>query len=670
MDYLLKDGLSQTWLVGNNLVTITTAGCPSAPTRNGLCDRCLQIGKATQLGTKSETIGTAPLSPEIGIGATSAGTVGGSAEQNIERRYTKVSLQHSSGNESAGSTDLTSSTSTSSSHHAPSHSSTQRQTSNSSTASFEALSRRGSNPDADLHSAGGGSMLGTSLQQLSTPVSGSSSQLQVQQPICIRSCTGWAEILVRRPTGNISWITRIQNPIANDCFGHDMPFSNIASLFLPTLHGGVFGPDFVEEVKFLSPRVSIGPETSPMSFGGVGTMGVGATSSRDSLGFNAEEQRVTAAKVVAKVRALQRQEEITSASASTAAIDIPKAVKRVGKEALSGSVSDGEADEEGAAFDDGTSKSRNPVRRVNSSPEMSSSWRSSFLANKPRPLSKELSNTEITGTAEDRLDVASVSGSSEQLQKKKTVGYSKDMRVSCEAIPEEIAGSTPPSQTDSLKVSNVQQTESGAQEKATASDIVLVQKSLDLPNRESVQVPLKQHSADDATQQMSTLAVGGPVATTVIPVQTSLSATTLKITPKAAAAAQKITAKPPLSPAPLSPRMVAKNSAHHLGLAKSSSSGGNNGGNSGNGDNSNNGGGSTSSDYNNGDGIRGRSKTISVVREVNGKSRPATSSFRFGAQKPAQINTKLCMNPSFVFMQLYHTGQLQVSWYNKTWVGV
>lgn len=69
-------------------------------------------------------------------------------------------------------------------------------------------------------------------------------------------------------------------------------------------------------------------------------------------------------------------------------------------------------------------KSRNPVRRSNSSPEMSANWKNPFLNQK-----QENENNE---------------NKEEEACKKKN--YGKDMRVSCEAIPEEIAGmgTTPP----------------------------------------------------------------------------------------------------------------------------------------------------------------------------------------------------------------------------------
>ncbi|XP_073839436.1 TSC complex subunit tuberin [Musca autumnalis] len=604
VEHLLKDGHSQTWLVGHNLVTITTSGCPSAPTRNGLCDRCSQLGKAYTLSPKSSTDtnpGTTPISPEINQQTQTAPT--------YEHRYTKVSLQHSSGNESAGSTDLTSSSS-STSH------TTQRQTSNSSTASLEALSRRGSNPEAGSTDLGVGgscvSLLGNSLSSSSVCAS----------PICVRSCTGWAEIFIRRPTGNISWITRIQNPISNECFGYEVPFSSMVSLFLPTAQGGVFGPDFMQNETLTDLNISNdSKERTPTP------IPVEVVAKQENK--NEEENRTRS---TSKTRPLLRQEEISSSavavgSAGTAAIDIPKktAGKR-GKEALCGSVSDGEADEEYMNIDGGQMRARKPVRRVNSSPEMSSSWRNTFLANKPAPLGQESGGVVADTTNTDPSQQQHLQQL--QQQKKKTVQYSK---VSCEAIPEEIAGSTPPQ--------NVASNNNDGTLKAP----------------EAGTLPPKQLSADDVSQKGSS---------GQIPVQQSASSTSLKST-GGGASDEKVVNKPPLSPAPQhSPRMEKSHApavkstsfGSHQGLAKSSS-----GGNNVNMASSATGGSGSANDYNNGE-MRGRSKTISVVREVNnGKTRPTTSSFsRFGNNKP-QLNTKLCINPSFIFMQLYHTGHVQVT---------
>ncbi|XP_054732687.1 tuberin [Anastrepha obliqua] len=700
VEYLLKDGFSQTWVVGHNLVTITTSGCPTAPIRNGLCDRCSQMGKlplsnSSLMTSKSDSSSTAPLSPET------TNTQSSAAPSTTERRYTKASLQYSSGNESAGSTDLTSSSSSASAAVNSNTATTQRQISNSSTASLEVLSRRGSNPEPT--EGGAGVVTGSTTSLLgghslsTTSISASPTQLQpVQQQTCIRSCTGWAEVLIRRPTGNISWITRIQNPIANDCFGQDLPFSNITSLFLPTAHGGVFGPDFVhsalvpEQQQESVAMLDFGQQPSKALVIGAANASVAATGAADidesvqpnSSALSGSEECKTGA--FTKARALQRQEEISSsttmppsaASLSTAAIDIPKPVasKRAGgKEALADSVSDGEADDDTMQFTDGLSRARNPVRRVNSSPEMSSSWRQTFLTAKPMPLSADTSKVKGSKYSASLQGLEEVHQQQQtqlqqqQQQKKKSVQYTKDMRVSCEAIPEEIAGFTPPqaqtgnepTDASSGGTADKPAAKSAANPATTAVQLLLVS------NTATMALPPKQLSADDVSISASV---------PVTPVQQSTSGSSLKLN----VAVDKVAAKPPHSPAaapsPQSPRVDKQPSGGvqkiatftnapttvHQGLAKSSSSGGGNA-NITSGSSYLGGGGG---DYGNGNGdmMRGRSKTISVVREVNGRSRPATSNFRsFNNNSKPSVNAKLCMNPSFLFMQLYHTGQMQVT---------
>lgn len=570
-EYLLKDGPSQTWLVGHNLITITTSACAAPPTRNGLCERCAAMSKSSSQNLHKSDTSTSnsycPTSPEILTGTTSQ-LEGPDLFQN--KRYTKASLQYSSGTES-GSTDLTASTSSSSQQH---EIRALRQISNegrfsSPSSSIEALSRRGSNPESiDNRDFSSASLLGNSLRP--------SNQTLVQQQICARSCSAWSEIFIRRPTGNISWIMRIQNPIANDCLGNDMQFNDLINLFMPTQYGGLFGPDFAPNEEPIPQPV--GPLTEALQ----------KEITTEQKIKKAEQDAKASAKV------LKRQEEITTSSAS-GPIDIPKKVRRHKEPA--GSFSDIDPDEEDVIFEDGDSRSRNPVRRVNSSPEMSSSWRNPFMGNKGPGKPGEGGNAGASGQtgAPEKDEIVCVEA--DQQQKKK--GFSKDMRVSCEAIPEEIAGSTPPSLAESLKDAD----NSGTKGKKPGEGKTEPEKE---PN-----LPPKQHSADDVTQ---TTFVTGSTSTTSLKIPLDL---------------QKVTSKPPQSPAPLSPRLLVRNT-NNMG-----------------------------SESNGNDLIRGRSKTISVVREVNRNARPTTSFRPRGSNPPT--NSRLGINPSFVFLQLYYTGQLQVT---------
>lgn len=56
---------------------------------------------------------------------------------------------------------------------------------------------------------------------------------QEEHQPCACWCQGWAEIYVRRPTGDMSWIMRIQNSIHMDT-PYDLPLDNITALYMPT----------------------------------------------------------------------------------------------------------------------------------------------------------------------------------------------------------------------------------------------------------------------------------------------------------------------------------------------------------------------------------------------------------------------------------------------------
>lgn len=77
------------------------------------------------------------------------------------------------------------------------------------------------------------------------------------------------------------------------------------------------------------------------------------------------------------------------------------------------------------------------MRRSNSSPEMSANWKNPFL-NKDKLVlqnDRDLNSND----SDSKLDP--------EVKKHAKTTYAKDMRVSCEAIPEEISGTgtTPPS---------------------------------------------------------------------------------------------------------------------------------------------------------------------------------------------------------------------------------
>ncbi|KAJ8983537.1 hypothetical protein NQ317_006582, partial [Molorchus minor] len=209
--------------------------------------------------------------------------------------------------------------------------------------------------------------ISTRLQQLATAE-------RAERDMCACWCQGWAEIHVRRPTGNMSWVMRIQNQISYTHSMYEFPLNEISTLFMPSL--------YVESNSSARPplRRQDSSEEPPNMMDERGLSG-----SNGSLSGSPKQS--------------------PSRQNSRDSID----------------------EELDCMYDDGT-RSRNPVRRTNSSPEMSASWKNPFLYQKPGLEGDDNKNADDDNTKKNKM-------------------YSKDMRVSCEAIPEEIAGTstTPPS---------------------------------------------------------------------------------------------------------------------------------------------------------------------------------------------------------------------------------
>ncbi|XP_044760648.1 tuberin isoform X2 [Coccinella septempunctata] len=195
-----------------------------------------------------------------------------------------------------------------------------------------------------------------------------------EKPLCSCWCQAWAEIYVRRPTGDMSWVMRIQNTISSKSSINEFPLKELTHLFMPSVTTGNAN--------------DISPATSRVN---------------------------SSADAVLDIVLQERDRDIDS---SNLLIRIPGSSSRDSPSRQS-SRDSGDEDME-HIYDDGT-KTRNPVRRSNSSPEMSN-WKNPFLHSKH----DDEKNTEEDGSKKGKL-------------------YSKDMRVSCEAIPEEMAGTTPPS---------------------------------------------------------------------------------------------------------------------------------------------------------------------------------------------------------------------------------
>lgn len=365
-DFLLKEGQSMTWLLGNRLITVTTSGCSSKAMRGGLCDNCWVACKPDS------------LSPEHTL------------------RYTQSSLQRASSGE--GSKDENKLMRQSSIGHGGSNANT---TSNSPIEESKKLPEESDAPKLEYPSEKTDKELPepSKLEQIL------SSEKQEEHVPCACWCQGWAEIYVRRPTGDMSWVMRIQNSMQFETSPLDFPVNDITTLYMPT-------PQSTAN-KIQEPCCAYSQQDFQ------------ADDIRDILEKNFVHLNVEPEGGLLK--------SVTSSSISSGPIAIPGSPARrspsrqSSRDSLEGLE---EADED-------LRRSRNPVRRSNSSPEMSANWKNPFL-NKDKLVlqnDRDLAATDSEG----KLDP--------EVKKHAKTTYAKDMRVSCEAIPEEISGTgtTPPS---------------------------------------------------------------------------------------------------------------------------------------------------------------------------------------------------------------------------------
>ncbi|CAG0892665.1 unnamed protein product, partial [Darwinula stevensoni] len=150
VEALLQNGCSDTWLLTNQLVTITTSSCRGKPWRNQLCDKCHILCSKNQLPLTSF-----PLEEENGRD-------GEGKRRRHQSEYFSASKRSSI---PTVKDDLALSSSPS---HAP--------------------------------------FLRASLEESTGKVGN----------CCTCWCQGWAEIVIRRPTGVTSWVMRLQNSYENN----------------------------------------------------------------------------------------------------------------------------------------------------------------------------------------------------------------------------------------------------------------------------------------------------------------------------------------------------------------------------------------------------------------------------------------------------------------------
>lgn len=386
---------------------------------------------------------------------------------------------------------------------------------------------------------------------------------------CACFCSDWAEITIRKPSSKVSWLMKFENQVGaipNDFSCHDLTalFSdrqidagNPNGILVRRKNEGS-NSSLVEELPFERSM-----EILPMK----------------------EEELIPA-----KIPLQSTASDSSVFSFPTQPINIPAK-----PEVEKASADDGSCDDD----DDSDDTKRNPVRRVNSSPEMRSNWK----MNMHKGSSKDSkSGSSSKDTVSDDHDEASKCAEGETQQKKKS-SYSKETKVSCEAIPEEIG-----QKDDAVVLTRPIQLLSSISAQETTNVTTVP--------------PKKQHSADDTFQLRRHDSIASSAMQPMRNVEWSASSS---------------------SNLPLSPRygnkhvLVSRQVSHQVQADNDDT------------------------------GIRARSKTISVIRGnkeayitqgTNSDFSVSTSSF--DQSQPTTLATS-GISPGFVFVQLFSNGKISSS---------
>ncbi|CAG4992292.1 unnamed protein product [Colias eurytheme] len=432
-EFLFKGGQSTTWLVGHKLVTITTSGCLQNSIKQGLCERCASLCRQHAESAASPLPGapappappapTAPpapadLPPQVQIKDSSESNSSssnnhlqvnshGQNNQPEVKRYSKWSLQHSRSTEtSCSSLSISELQPPSSGHVSRQNSSENKSTDplaevlNQFTQRIERISKEVESEEGLWWRVGGLAEAGA----------------------CPCWCARWAQLHVRSPTGDVSWLLRMQNHI-NSAQLQEWPLQDVLALLSPPLATG------------LDPGAALGTQAahaSQASHAASATDLASEESSRSSRSQHAADlHKSSSDTVVAGERRAPAHSAHQPARMSTQPINIPGSPQRQSSSSTTGD------DDMLLIVPEG--KSRHPVRRSNSSPEMSSSWK--VPVREPAPPDDELAPNVDEMIL---LPVCEPTSTSMTMHANKKAAKKSDMRVSCEAIPEETGTSPQP----------------------------------------------------------------------------------------------------------------------------------------------------------------------------------------------------------------------------------
>ncbi|XP_050345803.1 tuberin isoform X7 [Nymphalis io] len=377
-EFLFNGGQSTTWLVGHKLITITTSGCLQNSIKQGLCERCATLCRQHAEGAPAPP--GPPAAPPRDPPPDDAPQVSDNSEQANRLQV------HA--------------------HHAPE---VRRQNS---------AENKASDPGADALD-----QFSTRFEKLAKEVERAGEWRRAGALAAARACpcwcARWAELHVRSPTGDVSWLLRMQNRVSG------APPRPAAREPLVTLRRPQISSWQLQEWPLQDVLALLSPPLSDPSSGlgdsrpDLSSEGSPRSSRSTSQRSHGPDLHKSSSDSVVGSDKRTSQAATATTRMSTQPINIPGSPQRQSSSSTT--------DDDDMLLIVPEGKSRHPVRRSNSSPEMSSSWKAAVRG----PDADEL----VLLPAEPAAPMT--------MHASKKVGKKSDMRVSCEAIPEEMCGTSP-----------------------------------------------------------------------------------------------------------------------------------------------------------------------------------------------------------------------------------
>lgn len=190
-EFLLKNGQKASWVIGTKIVSVTTSICDQTSNRGALCDRCYLVCSQN----KAELAGGRHKSSEV-IQSNNPNSNQESEETSRRRHMSDAPI---------GSP-------TKYSPMQPPPSLTNRR------GSAEKMTTN-KKPEEDM-------------SKLESLLDKQESEKKVSE-LCSCWCNGWAEIHVRRPSGDVSWMMRTQNASLTSESHAEFPLTDLTTLFHP-----------------------------------------------------------------------------------------------------------------------------------------------------------------------------------------------------------------------------------------------------------------------------------------------------------------------------------------------------------------------------------------------------------------------------------------------------